>query len=273
MSAAPWVASGRLTAGGKALEYACHGPAPDTAPTLVLLHEGLGCVALWRDFPAALAQATGFGVFVYSRAGYGQSDPCELPRPLDYMTREAVEVLPQVLDAIGFERGVLVGHSDGATIAAIHAGSIADTRVRGIVLMAPHVFTEDMGLAQIGEAKTAYDTGDLRARLAKYHADPDCAFRGWNDAWLDPGFRDWNVSDVIDYVRVPILAIQGRQDQYGTLAQIDEIEARSYAPVDTLILDDCRHVPFADQPDAVQGAIAEYCARLTRIEAARATGL
>ena len=168
---------------------------------------------------------------------------------------------------------MLVGHSDGATIAAIHAGSVIDTRVRGIVLMAPHVFTEDMGLDQIAKAKTAYDTGDLRARLAKYHADPDCAFRGWNDAWLAPGFRDWNVSDVIDYVRVPILAIQGRQDEYGTLAQIDEIEARSYAPVDTLILDGCRHVPFADQPDAVTDAIAEYCARLTRIEAARATGL
>ena len=269
----PWVAHGRLTAGGRSLEYACHGPAPDQAPTLVLLHEGLGCVALWRDFPAALAQATGFGVFVYSRAGYGQSDPCELPRPLDYMTREAVGVLPEVLDAIGFRHGVLVGHSDGATIAAIHAGSVIDHRVRGIVLMAPHVFTEDMGLARIAEAKTAYEEGDLRARLAKYHADPDCAFRGWNDAWLAPGFRAWNVADVIDYVRVPILAIQGRQDEYGTLSQIDEIEARSYAPVDTLVLDDCRHVPFADQPGAVTGAIAEYCARLTRIEAAQAEGL
>lgn len=273
MTAAPWVAEGRLTAGGHSLEYACHGPAPDTAPTLVLLHEGLGCVALWRDFPAALAQATGFGVFVFSRAGYGQSEACDLPRPLDYMTREAVDVLPQVLDAIGFRQGVLVGHSDGATIAAIHAGSVIDHRVRGIVLMAPHVFTEDMGLDQIAQAKIAYDKGDLRARLAKYHTDPDCAFRGWNDAWLAPGFRDWNVADVIYYIRVPILAIQGRQDQYGTLAQIDEIAERSYAPVDTLILDDCRHVPFADQPQAVRNAIAEYCARLTRIEAAQAEGL
>ena len=270
---APWVASGRLTAGGKGLEYACHGPSPDKAPTLVLLHEGLGCVALWRDFPARLAQATGFGVFVYSRAGYGQSDPADLPRPIHYMTNEARQVLPQVLDAVGVRKAVLVGHSDGATIAAIHAGSVADTRVRGIVLMAPHFFTEDMGLAQIAEAGRAYETGDLRARLAKYHADPDNAFRGWNDAWLNPDFRDWNVADVIDYVRVPILAIQGRQDQYGTLAQIDEIEARSYAPVDTLILDDCRHVPFADQPDAVLAALADYCARLTRIEAAKAEGL
>lgn len=265
---AEWMESGRLSAGGKELEYACYGPAPDKAPTLVLLHEGLGCTALWREFPKALAEATGFGVFVYSRAGYGQSDPADLPRPLDYMTREAVDVLPEVLEAIGFRRGVLVGHSDGATIAAIYAGSVSDLRVRGLVLMAPHFFTEEMGLAEIAKAKEAYETTDLREKMARYHRDPDNTFRGWNDSWLHPDFKAWNVGDVIDYLRIPVLAVQGREDQYGTLAQIDEVESRSYAPVDTLILDDCRHAPHLDQPEKVVAGIAEFCARLERIEAA-----
>lgn len=261
-------ATGNLTAQGKALEYRCVGPAPDQAPTLVLLHEGLGCVALWRDLPERLAQATGWGVFVYSRAGYGQSDPADLPRPLNYMTREATEVLPQVLDQIGFQRGVLMGHSDGATIAAIYAGSVEDFRVRGLVLMAPHFFTEEMGLAEIAKAREAFETTDLKGKMARYHRDPDNTFRGWNEAWLDPGFRAWDVSEVIDYLRIPVLAIQGREDQYGTLAQINEVAERSYAPVDVEVPDDCRHAPHLDQPEAVLRAVTEFTQRLTRIEAA-----
>lgn len=260
--------SGTVTVGGKALEYMCFGPAPDRAPTIVLLHEGLGCAALWRDFPARLAQATGWGVLVYSRAGYGMSDPADLPRPLDYMTREALDVLPQVLEAAGFQRGVLMGHSDGATIAAIYAGSVPDHRVRGLVLMAPHFFTEDMGLAEIAKAREAFETGDLAARMAKYHRDPQNTFRGWNDAWLHPDFRSWDVSEVIDYLRIPTLAIQGEGDQYGTLKQIEEVESRSYAPVDVVVLPDCRHAPQLDQPDATLAAVAEFIARLDRIEKA-----
>jgi len=267
---APWARAGTLTAGGKSLEYACFGPAPSDAPTLVLLHEGLGSVALWRDFPQALARATGLGVFVYSRAGCGTSDPAELPRPLNYMTREATEVLGEVLDAIGFERGVLVGHSDGASIAAIYGGSVPDYRVRALVLMAPHFFTEAAGLAEIAKAKTAFENGDLRAGLGKYHDDPDRTFRGWNDAWLDPDFRDWNIADMIDHLRIPTLAIQGRQDQYGTLAQIAEIESRAYAPVETLVLDECRHAPHLDQQGAVLEAIGVFCERLFALEAAGA---
>ncbi|CUH82070.1 alpha/beta fold hydrolase [Tropicibacter naphthalenivorans] len=262
-------AKGTLTAGGKTLEYQCFGPAPSEAPTIVLLHEGLGCLALWRDFPAALAKATGWGVFAYSRAGYGQSDPADLPRPLDYMTREALDVLPQVLDGFGFERGVLMGHSDGATIAAIYAGSVEDHRVRGLILMAPHFFTEETGLSEIAKAKTAYETTDLRDKMAKYHRDADNAFRGWNEAWLDPGFKAWHVADVIDYLRIPTLAIQGKDDQYGTLAQIQEVEERSYAPVDMLVLDDCRHAPHQDQPQAVLDGAAEFLTRLARIEKAQ----
>lgn len=263
-----WTAGGGvLGAGGKRLEWGAFGPAPGPGrPVIALLHEGLGGLALWRDFPDRLARATGLGVFAWSRAGYGRSEPCDLPRPLDYMTREAVEVLPQVLDALGAGRVILMGHSDGATIAAIHAGSVQDRRLRGVVLMAPHFFTEEMGLAEIARVREAYETTDLRAKMAKYHADPDAAFRGWNGAWLDPGFKAWNVADVIDTIRVPALVIQGRGDQYGTLAQVAEVEARSRAPVELLVLDDCRHAPQADRPEAVLAAVADFTARLEPIE-------
>ncbi len=256
-----------LVVDGIQLEYACFGPTPDQAPTIVMLHEGLGCVALWRDFPRQVAQATGMGVFVYSRQGYGQSDLANLPRPLDFMTREAVDVLPRVLDQIGFQRGILFGHSDGATIAAIYAGSVSDQRVRGLILMAPHFFTEPVGLAEIETARHTFDSSDMKARLGKYHRDPKATFNGWNDVWLDPGFKDWNVAEVIDYLRIPVLAIQGRQDQYGTLAQIEEIESRIYSPVDIEILDDCRHAPHFEQPEQTLDVVAEFTDRLARIEA------
>lgn len=262
-----WKLSGMLTVAGKALEYACYGPSSNEDPTLVMLHEGLGCVELWRDFPEKLSEATGFGVFAYSRVGYGNSDLADLPRPLDYMTREAVDVLPEVLNAIGFKRGVLLGHSDGATIAAIYAGSIIDHRVRGLVLMAPHFFTEDMGLAEIAKAKEAFDQGSLSDRLAKYHRDPENTFRGWNDNWLHEDFKSWNVSEVIDYLRIPVLAIQGEDDQYGTLGQIEELQSRCYSPVDTLILEECRHSPHLDQCGKVLAAVEDFCVRLEQIEA------
>jgi len=232
-----------------------------------MLHEGLGSVALWRDFPRKVADATGLGVFVYSRQGYGASDRVGLPRPLDFMTREAVGVLPSLLDAIGFQRGVLLGHSDGATIAAIYAGSVPDQRVRGLILMAPHFFTEPSGLAEIAKARAAFETGDLKRRLAKYHADVDGAFLGWADTWLDPRFEDWDVTEVIDYLRIPVLALQGREDQYGTLAQVQVVEDRSYAPVDLAILNACQHAPHLEQPEGTLNEVAAFVARLERIEA------
>ena len=259
---ARWAAHGYLTAGGHSLEYACFGPAPDEAPSILLLHEGLGCVALWRDFPQALSQATGWGVAAFSRAGYGQSESCALPRPLDYQSREAVEVLPGVLDALQLRRTVLLGHSDGATMAAVHAGEVQDPRVVGIVLMAPHFFTEPVGLAEIRAARVAYETGDLRDRLFRYHADVDTAFRGWNDAWLDPGFEAWNVEEVLDTIHVPVLAIQGRQDQYGTLAQIDVVQRRVPGPVTRLVIENCRHAPHLDAPEQVLSAVAKFTAGL-----------
>lgn len=255
-----------LTVDGVALEYACYGPPPGQAMTIVLLHEGLGCLALWRDFPQQLADRTGMGVFVWSRRGYGQSDPADLPRPVDFMTREAVDVLPRLLDHIGVRRCILFGHSDGATIAAIHAGSVSDMRVCGLILMAPHFFTEPGGLAAIQAARDSFDTGDMKTRMAKYHRDPVATFHGWNDVWLSPGFRDWNVSDVIDHWRIPVLAIQGRDDQYGTLAQISEIEARIYAPLEVSVLENCHHAPHFEQPEQTLNAVAEFAARLERIE-------
>lgn len=255
----------RLRAGGKSLEYRCWGPSPDTAPTLVLLHEGLGSVALWRDVPERLAAATGFGVVAYSRAGYGASDPADLPRPLDYQTIEGTAVLADVLAALNIENCVLMGHSDGATMAAIYAGSVSDMAVRGLILIAPHFFTEPSGLAAIVRAGVDYTTG-LRDKLAKYHADVDNAFGGWHGAWTDPAFAAWNVADVIDHWRIPVLAIQGDADPYGTLAQIEEIATRIYAPLETLILPGCGHAPHLERAAQTQAAITEFCARLHRLE-------
>jgi len=260
---AAWGA-GRLTARGKMLDYACWGPPPDTAPTLVLLHEGLGCVALWRDFPERLAAATGLGVVAYSRAGYGQSDPADLPRPLDYMTREAVQVLPEVLERLGLRNYALVGHSDGATIAAEYAGRIDDRRLDGLVLIAPHFFTEAGGLAEIAAARDAYRSGTLRQRMAKYHRDPDTAFHGWNDAWLAPGFRDWTVAAVIDGWQVPCLAVQGADDQYGSLDQVRIIEARSPAAVELRVVAAAGHAPHLERQTEVLETVAGFCSRVVR---------
>jgi pimeloyl-ACP methyl ester carboxylesterase len=246
-------------------QYIDNGAAP-TAPVLVLLHEGLGCIALWRQFPQLLCELTGCPVLVYSRAGYGASSPVTLPRPLDYMTREAIDTLPGVLDAVNAKRVILVGHSDGATIAAVNAGSTTDYRVRGVVLIAPHFFTEDKARIAIAETRKLYDSGDLRARLAKYHHNVDVAFYGWCDAWLDEGFIEWNVADCIDHLRVPVLAIQGSADEYGTLAQIEELEQRIYAPLEKTIIPDCGHSPHLDATDATLASMSQFIQRLIAIE-------
>lgn len=248
-----------LQLAGQRLEYRWFGPTPAEAPTLVLLHEGLGCVALWKDFPAQLAAATGCGVLVYSRAGYGASSPVELPRPLTYMHAEGLSVLPQVLDAAGVRECVLVGHSDGASIALIHAGGVGDPRVRGLVLLAPHVFNEAVCVASIQQAKTAYETGRLREQLARYHGDNvDCAFWGWNGAWLDPGFWHWNIEEYLAGISVPVLVIQGEDDEYGTVRQVEAIQAQVAGPVEVRLLPACQHSPHRDQPAAVQAALLGF---------------
>ena len=254
--------AGFLDIGSQRLEYRMIGPRPDAAPTLVLLHEGLGCVGLWGEFPDKLQKATGCGVFVYSRAGYGKSSPVKLPRPLSYMHDEARDTLPKLLETIGFQRGLLIGHSDGASIAAIYAGSHQDHRVGGLVLIAPHFFTEDSGIASIVEAKKAYETGDLRARLARWHADVDNAFKGWNGAWLDPDFRKWDITEFLAYIRVPLQIVQGEDDQYGTVKQIEIAEQECYCPVEVALLKGAKHSPQREAPDATLKAISDFVARV-----------
>jgi len=257
--------SGFLTIGPHHLEYRFIGPRPDRAPTIVMLHEGLGCVGLWGDFPERLQRATGAGVFAYSRAGYGQSSPVALPRPLSYMHDEARDVLPALLDAIGFRRGVLLGHSDGASIAAIYAGTHQDHRIGGLVLIAPHFFPEDVSIASIAEAKTAYETTDLRQKLARWHKDPDNAFYGWNGAWLDPGFRKWDITEQLAYIRVPLLIVQGEGDQYGTVAQIEAAKRECYCPVEVALLAGAKHSPQREAPEATLAAITDFVANVGRI--------
>jgi pimeloyl-ACP methyl ester carboxylesterase len=246
------------------LEYRMIGPRPDAAPTIVMLHQGLGSAGLWRAFPEQLASATGAGVFAYSRAGCGKSSPVKLPRSIDFMNDEARDVLPRVLTAIGFSRGILFGHSDGASIAAIYAGSIQDHRVRGLVLMAPHFFTEPMGLAEIRKTRAEFATGDLRDRLKRHHADPDVAFNSWIGPWLHPDFEKWNIADALGYIRVPILVIQGADDQYGTLSQVETVQEECYCPVETVIIPGARHSPFRDAPEATLEASAAFINRLLR---------
>ncbi len=233
-----------LKAGGHSLEYAWHGPSPNEAPTLVFLHEGLGCVEMWRDFPDRVAHAVGCGALVYSRAGYGQSDPIDLPRPVRFMHDEALVTLPQVLTALNVRDAILFGHSDGGSIALIHAGSDVNDRIRGLILEAPHVFVEDVGIDSIVTAAENYESGSLKTRLERYHgSNVDCAFRGWNKVWLNPEFRSW---------------IQGVDDQYGTWRQVEAIERGCAGHVRTTLLKDCGHSPHQDQPEGTLGVVTEF---------------
>jgi pimeloyl-ACP methyl ester carboxylesterase len=256
--------TGTLGIGSSDLEYRMIGAAPDAAPTIVLLHEGLGSAGLWGDFPEKLAAATGTGVFAYSRAGYGASNPVPLPRPLDYMHVEALQVLPKVLDAIGFRRGLLLGHSDGASIAAIYAGGVADHRIRGLLMIAPHFVVEDISVRSIAEAKTAYEQGALKTKLARWHRNVDNAFYGWNGAWLDAKFRGWDISEYLAYIRVPIAILQGADDHYGTLRQIEIAQAECYCPVDVTIIPDAAHSPHREAPQPTLGAIADFVNRILK---------
>jgi pimeloyl-ACP methyl ester carboxylesterase len=256
----------RIAIDGVGIETRWIGSAAGGAPTLVMLHEGLGCIASWGHFPERLAETTGCGVFLYSRAGYGGSDPCLLPRPLRYMHDEALQVLPKLLDAVALRRGFLLGHSDGASIAAIHAGGIQDHRVRGLVLLAPHFFVEEMCIRAIERARGAFEAGDLRARLVKLHgSNVDCAFHGWNGAWLDPEFRRWDIREHLAYIRVPILIAQGAEDPYGTVAQLDAAQEETYCPVEIELLEGCGHAPHYEKPAETLAAVSGFLNRLIEV--------
>ena len=253
-----------IEAGGARLECGWWGAREGAGPVLALLHEGLGCVRMWRDFPAALHERTGLPVFAWSRAGYGGSDPAELPRGVDYMHVEGCEVVDTVLDAAGIDDAVLVGHSDGASIAIVHAGGNAGgaaSRVRALVLLAPHVFCEEVGIASIRAAGSAFRDGGLRERLARYHGDRvDEAFFGWHDAWLQPGFRQWSIESFLPGIHVPVLLIQGDRDAYGSVAQLDAIERGAAGPVTRRWLENCGHAPHRERPKETLDAIATFLA-------------
>jgi pimeloyl-ACP methyl ester carboxylesterase len=255
-------AEGFLGIGQASLEYRMIGPPPDAAPTIVFLHEGLGSVGLWGDFPDRVAEATGLGVFVFSRAGYGRSSASAMPRRITFMHEEAREVLPRVLDAIRFRRGVLLGHSDGASIAAIYAESFHDPRLSGIVLLAPHFFAERFGIEEIARAKQRYEAGDLRVKLARWHRDPDNAFYSWSGPWLDPQFVNWDIRPELGAIGVPVLVVQGDQDQYGTLEQVETAKRLCPGAVEAVILPGIRHIPHRDAPGETLAAVADFVARL-----------
>lgn len=244
---------------GLNLEYQQLIPSRCDATTLVFLHEGLGCLAMWKDFPRQVAQLTGCRVLTYSRAGYGGSASCTLPRPLTFMHDEGLNILPQILDAAETQKAILVGHSDGASIALINAGGRVDERIQGLVLMAPHVFVEELTLASIREARTAYQTTELRARLARYHGvNVDTTFLGWTQVWLDEGFLAWNLEAFLPKIKVPVLLIQGKQDNYGTLRQVETIQEKLPGGAELVILPDCGHAPFRDHPLETLQAINSF---------------
>ena len=224
-----------------------------SGPTAVFLHEGLGSIAAWREFPRAVADQLGAPALVYSRKGYGRSSALTAPRPLDYLQREAWHVLPALLTALKIEKPVLIGHSDGGSIALLYATRFEP---RAIAVMAPHVFVEDVTLDGVRVTREAWDAGGLRERIARVHDDPDGAFLGWNDAWLDPAFSHWNIEADLATIRCPVLAIQGVDDQYGTMEQLDRIARAVRTPCTLLKLEGCGHAPQRDQPRAVIDAIA-----------------
>ncbi|HEX5612526.1 MAG TPA: alpha/beta hydrolase [Burkholderiales bacterium] len=243
-----------VTAAGRSIAYE---RLEGNEPALVFLHEGLGSIRQWRDFPQRVAQATGCAVLVYDRYGYGGSEVLAEERvSLGFMHDEALVSLPQILAALGIEAPVLIGHSDGASIALIHAG--AGKPVRGLAVMAPHVFVEEMGLSSIERAREQFETTDLRERLGRYHTDPRKTFYLWNDAWLHPDFRRWNIEEYLPGIRCPVLAIQGEQDEYGTMAQLEAICSSVKGNCQKVKLARCGHSPHRDQPEATLDAIARF---------------
>ena len=261
---------GRVDTGSARLELLeIAAPAADAA-TLVFLHDGLGSVSTWRDFPARLAAATGCAALIYSREGYGGSDPCALPRPLDYMERAAREELPAVLRAAGVRRYLLVGHSDGASIALIHAAERHAGELLGVISEAAHLFPEAVTLESIRAARAQYQDGALAGRLRRHHgANATCAFEGWAGAWLDPRFSDWTIEPLLARIKVPVLALQGTDDPYGTPAQLAALGRGIGTAAETVLLADCRHAPHRDQTERVVHRMTRFVRRCLSGEAPR----
>lgn len=249
-----------LAAQGHRLEVVRIASRREGACELVFLHEGLGSVSHWKDFPELVAEATGCGVTVFSRYGSGKSEVLSEARDVRYMHDEGLKVLPELLEKLEIEDPILIGHSDGASIAIIHVG--ANDQVRGLVLLAPHVFVEDLSVTSIAEAKEKFQTTNLPEKLARHHRDAERTFWGWNDIWLHPEFRSWNIEEYLPRIKCPVLVIQGFEDQYGTVKQVEAIQRQCLGPVETLLLADCRHSPQRDQKEATLKAIAGFVEKI-----------
>jgi pimeloyl-ACP methyl ester carboxylesterase len=243
---------------GHDLEYRWIGPPPGDAPSIVFLHEGLGCVGMWRDFPDRMASATGCGALVYSRMGYGASNPVRGLRSVRYMHDEALEVLPAVLEHFKLEKVVSFGHSDGASIALIHAG-VHPSSVRALILEAPHVFVEPISIEGITRITADYPTTRLRERLARHHgSNTDSMFRAWSDVWLSTEFQEWNIEEYLPAIECPVLVVQGEDDQYGTVRQVDAVVTQVRGPAESLLLAHCGHSPHSERPDEVLEAATRF---------------
>ena len=265
--------SGFMDIGDVRLEYAWHGPPPDARPTIVLLHEGLGCVSRWHDLPATLSERTGCGVLVYSRQGYGRSDPVELPRPLSFMDDEAAKVLPAILDHWNLQKVFLAGHSDGATISALYAGGVQDHRIRGVVLMAPHFYNEQACISSVLATRREYEHGDLKQRLARHQGDNvDCAFYGWSEPWTDPRFADWEMRDQLAHIRVPVLLIWGAKETFATFGQVEAAREACYCPLELVVLEDTVHWPHREQPEATVDAVCGFVSHLMNVHGETVAG-
>ena len=251
---------GDVVVDGKRLETLWLEPREAAAATIVMLHEGLGSIASWKDFPHKLAARTGCGMLVYSRYGHGGSENLAEKRPVEFMHHEGEVVLRELLDKLGITRPILLGHSDGGSIALIFAAQYPE-HARALILEAPHVFVEELSIASIAAAKVAFEITDFRAKLGRYHAHVDATFWGWNDIWLEPQFRSWNIESYLDSIRCPVLCIQGEEDEYGTPAQVEAIRAR-IPQTELLMLPNCKHSPHRDQQAATLEKMAEFVARI-----------
>jgi pimeloyl-ACP methyl ester carboxylesterase len=254
-----------ISAAGHTLEYQRIDADP-SKPVLVFLHEGLGSITQWRDFPQKVSAATGCPALVYARYGYGQSDVLKEPRPLDFMHREAQVALPELLAALGIVNPILIGHSDGATISLIYAGS--GHPLRGMVVEAPHVLIEQHNMNGIRTARQTFESTDLPKKLARHHRDPAKTFYGWHDAWMSPEFQSWNVENILPGIHCPLMAIQGEDDAYGTMAQLDAIARQVSGPCELVKLADCGHTPHKEQPEKTFEAVTRFVGDLLSAERA-----
>ncbi len=252
-----------LKIGTKKIEVQWHREGKKDSPTLVFLHEGLGCTEMWKDFPYLLSKKTRYPALIFSRLGYGASDPCPTPWKINFMHKEGLQILPAVIKEAKIKDHILIGHSDGGSIGIIYAGSPYAKGLKGLITEAAHIFCEELSVKSISDAKINYEHYDLREKLEKYHGEnTENAFRGWNDVWLNQHFIKWNIEKYLPKIKAPMLAIQGLEDQYGTLNQIESIKRRVNRAI-THIIDNCRHSPHSEQPEMVLNIMARFINEIT----------